>query len=148
METLGIDVGGSGIKGAPVDVPTGTLVTPRIRILTPQPSTPDAVAGVVVRLLEDADWSGPVGATFPAVIQTGSTSSSDTTSSAATTNAQDPSASGALSSSRSGVASGAEPRTSCSSISSSGASLGLPCAARRAATTARAASSGVCPELA
>jgi polyphosphate glucokinase len=67
----GIDIGGSGIKGAVVDVSSGTLVTPRTRILTPQPSTPDAVAGVVVQLLSDAAWSGPVGATFPAVIQHG-----------------------------------------------------------------------------
>ncbi|WAX57380.1 ROK family protein [Jatrophihabitans cynanchi] len=70
-QAYGIDIGGSGIKGAVVDVSTGTLVTPRTRILTPQPSTPDAVAQVVVQLLADADWAGPVGATFPAVISHG-----------------------------------------------------------------------------
>jgi polyphosphate glucokinase len=70
-QAYGIDIGGTGIKGAVVDTTTGQLLTPRTRILTPQPSTPDAVAGVVVKLLEDAGWSGPVGATFPAVIQHG-----------------------------------------------------------------------------
>lgn len=67
----GIDIGGSGIKGAIVDVETGALVTPRKRIVTPRPSTPDAVAAVVVQLLRDAEWTGKVGATFPAIIQHG-----------------------------------------------------------------------------
>ena len=70
-QAYGIDIGGTGIKGAIVDVASGTLVSPRIRVLTPQPSTPNAVAEVVVKLLSDAGWSGPVGATFPAVIQHG-----------------------------------------------------------------------------
>jgi polyphosphate glucokinase len=68
---MGIDIGGSGIKGAVVDVTTGQLVTHRTRILTPRPSTPDAVAEVVAKLVTDAGWDGPVGATFPAVIQHG-----------------------------------------------------------------------------
>jgi polyphosphate glucokinase len=67
----GIDIGGTGMKAAIVDVATGTLVTPRTRILTPQPSTPEAVARVVATLVREAGWSGPVGATFPAVIQHG-----------------------------------------------------------------------------
>ncbi len=67
----GIDIGGSGIKGAVVDTATGTLLTARKRILTPHPSTPDAVAQVVAELLSDASWQGIVGATFPAVIQHG-----------------------------------------------------------------------------
>jgi polyphosphate glucokinase len=54
-----------------VDVDSGSLLTPRTRILTPRPSTPDAVAEVVVKLLGDAGWTGPVGATFPAVISHG-----------------------------------------------------------------------------
>lgn len=70
-QAYGIDIGGTGIKGAIVDTTSGQLLTPRKRILTPQPSTPDAVAGVVVQLLEAAGWTGPVGATFPAVIQHG-----------------------------------------------------------------------------
>jgi polyphosphate glucokinase len=70
-EAFGIDIGGTGIKGAVVDVATGRLVTSRKRILTPRPSTPEAVAEVVAKLVSDAGWSGPVGATFPAVIQHG-----------------------------------------------------------------------------
>jgi polyphosphate glucokinase len=68
---FGIDIGGSGIKGALVDTATGELLTQRTRILTPQPSSPDAVAAVVATMLADAAWKGPVGATFPAVIQHG-----------------------------------------------------------------------------
>jgi polyphosphate glucokinase len=68
---FGIDIGGSGIKGALVDTATGALLTPRRRILTPQPSSPGAVAAVVADMVADADWTGPVGATFPAVIQHG-----------------------------------------------------------------------------
>lgn len=68
---FGIDIGGSGIKGALVDTATGTLLTPRTRIATPQPATPQAVAGVVARMLADSDWTGLVGATFPAVIKHG-----------------------------------------------------------------------------
>jgi polyphosphate glucokinase len=70
-QAFGIDIGGTGIKGAIVDTHTGRLVTERKRILTPQPSTPDAVAGVVAQMLSAADWQGLVGATFPAVIKHG-----------------------------------------------------------------------------
>ncbi|MDT4974931.1 MAG: polyphosphate glucokinase, partial [Pseudonocardiales bacterium] len=70
-QAFGIDIGGTGIKGAIVDTNTGRLVTERKRILTPQPSTPDAVAGVVAQMLSAADWQGLVGATFPAVIKHG-----------------------------------------------------------------------------
>jgi polyphosphate glucokinase len=70
-QVFGIDIGGSGIKGAVVDTATGQLVTPRTRILTPQPSTPEAVATVVAEMLSAAHWEGRVGATFPAVIQHG-----------------------------------------------------------------------------
>jgi len=68
---FGVDIGGSGIKGAIVDTATGELKTQRVRIATPQPSTPHAVADVVVELVTRAGWSGPVGATFPAVIKNG-----------------------------------------------------------------------------
>ncbi len=70
-QAFGIDIGGTGIKGALVDTETGRLVTPRKRILTPRPSTPDNVAQVVSALVTDAGWTGPVGATFPAVIKNG-----------------------------------------------------------------------------
>ncbi|GAB2463901.1 polyphosphate--glucose phosphotransferase [Jatrophihabitans fulvus] len=68
---FGVDIGGTGIKGAVVDTSTGTLVTPRERIPTPRPATPAAVAEVVGSLVAGAGWSGRVGATFPAVIKHG-----------------------------------------------------------------------------
>lgn len=68
---LGIDIGGSGIKAAPVDVATGELLAPRRRIVTPRPSTPDAVAAVVAELAVLFDWTGPVGVAFPAVVERG-----------------------------------------------------------------------------
>lgn len=71
MEILGIDIGGSGIKGAPVDIHTGELTRDRHRIPTPQPSNPKAVAKVVGQIVEHFDWKGPVGCTFPAIISHG-----------------------------------------------------------------------------
>jgi polyphosphate glucokinase len=71
MEILGIDIGGSGIKGAPVNIETGELLTSRYRIKTPQPSKPKAVAKVVSKIAQHFDWEGPIGAGFPAVIQHG-----------------------------------------------------------------------------
>ncbi len=68
---LGVDIGGSGIKAAPVDLATGALLTKRERIPTPQRSTPDAVAKVVAQLARHFDWHGPIGCTFPAVIKRG-----------------------------------------------------------------------------
>jgi polyphosphate glucokinase len=71
---FGIDIGGSGIKGAPVDLVAGEFADERLRIPTPQPSTPDAVADVVSQIVHEfGNKSGdlPVGVTFPAVIQHG-----------------------------------------------------------------------------
>ena len=68
---LGIDIGGTGIKGAPVDTRSGQLLADRHRILTPHPATPEAVTGVVAELAAFFEWSGPAGATFPAVIKDG-----------------------------------------------------------------------------
>lgn len=70
---FGIDIGGSGIKGAPVDLKKGDLVADRVRLTTPQPSTPDAVADTVAELISSYDIADgmPVGVTFPAVIQNG-----------------------------------------------------------------------------
>jgi len=68
---LGIDVGGTGIKGAPVDTTTGKLLADRHRILTPQPATPDAVSQVVGELAAFFTWKGPAGATFPAIMKNG-----------------------------------------------------------------------------
>lgn len=71
MELLGIDIGGSGIKGAIVNTETGDLMSERHRIPTPQPSTPDAVAQTVKELVEHFEWSGAVGCSFPAVVING-----------------------------------------------------------------------------
>jgi polyphosphate glucokinase len=73
MEILGIDIGGSGIKGAPVDVDKGEMMTERYRIDTPQPSTPDAVGDVVAELTHHFNWTGLIGCTFPAIIKNGVT---------------------------------------------------------------------------
>ena len=71
MQVFGIDIGGSGIKGAPVDVATGTLLADRKKIPTPRPSTPDAVAEVVRELVRGFGWTGKIGATFPGVVTAG-----------------------------------------------------------------------------
>lgn len=71
MKALGIDIGGSGIKGAVVDTEKGELVNERLRIPTPQPSTPEAVALVVKELVARHEWTGPIGCTFPAIIRRG-----------------------------------------------------------------------------
>lgn len=68
---LGIDIGGSGVKGAIVDTKKGKLLTERFRIPTPQPATPGAVAEVIKEIVDHFDWTGPIGAGFPGVIQQG-----------------------------------------------------------------------------
>ncbi|MEV7385469.1 MULTISPECIES: polyphosphate--glucose phosphotransferase [unclassified Streptomyces] len=68
---LGVDIGGTGIKGAPVDLESGGLTGERVRIPTPQPATPGAVADVVVQVLSQIGVPGPVGLTLPAVIRGG-----------------------------------------------------------------------------
>jgi len=68
---LGIDVGGSGIKGAVVDLATGTLLGARRRVVTPSPATPRAVAKAVARLVARLEWEGPLGCTVPVVVQDG-----------------------------------------------------------------------------
>jgi len=73
MAVLGIDIGGSGIKGRLVDPTSGELVSDRFKILTPQPSTPDAVAGVVFKMVRHFEYGGPVGCTFPAIVKNGVT---------------------------------------------------------------------------
>lgn len=65
---FGVDIGGSGIKGARVDLATGEFIGDRIRIDTPAPATPEAVADTVADLLDEAEWDGPVGLTVPAVV--------------------------------------------------------------------------------
>lgn len=70
---FGIDIGGSGIKGAPVDLATGEFAADRVRIPTPQPSTPDAVASVLADLVSSYNLpkDAPVGVTFPAIVKHG-----------------------------------------------------------------------------
>ena len=71
MKALGIDIGGSGIKGAIVDTVAGDLLTERHRIPTPKPATPDAVAKVVKEMVEYFDWKDAVGCSFPTTIVDG-----------------------------------------------------------------------------
>ena len=68
MQALGIDIGGTGIKGAPVDLATGKLLADRKKIATPHPSTPDAVTEVVREVAQSFGWTGVTGATFPGVV--------------------------------------------------------------------------------
>lgn len=73
MEILGIDIGGSGIKGAIVDTVRGEFVSERLRIETPQPSKPAAVAAVVGEISAHFKWEAPIGCTVPAVVKRGVT---------------------------------------------------------------------------
>lgn len=73
MEMLGIDIGGSGIKGAMVDTTAGDFLTDRLRVPTPQPSKPKPVSNAVKQIVRHFDWQGPIGCTFPAVVQRGVT---------------------------------------------------------------------------
>lgn len=67
MITLGIDIGGSGIKGALVDTNKGELVTERIRIPTPQPATPEACITVINEIVDTLDYQGPMGVGIPGI---------------------------------------------------------------------------------
>ncbi|MEN8234004.1 MAG: ROK family protein [Actinomycetota bacterium] len=71
MQVFGVDVGGSGVKGAPVDLDMGDLAAKRKRIPTPQPSTPGAVIDAIVQVVEHHDWNGPIGVTIPGVVRDG-----------------------------------------------------------------------------
>jgi len=68
---LGVDFGGSGIKGAPVDAKEGMLLADRFRIPTPDPSNPDNVIQVIREIVKHFKWTGPIGVAFPAVAQRG-----------------------------------------------------------------------------
>ncbi len=71
MDVLGIDVGGSGIKGAPVDTQAGKLTAVRLRIPTPEGAEPRPVAQVVAQIAKSFSWAGPIGIGFPAPIKNG-----------------------------------------------------------------------------
>jgi polyphosphate glucokinase len=68
---FGIDIGGSGMKAAPVDLDAGSLTADRFKVLTPKPATPGAMAEVVAQLVDKFDWRGNVGVAFPAVVRDG-----------------------------------------------------------------------------
>ena len=71
MNILGIDIGGSGIKGAPIDISTGQLVQPRLRLATPTGARPDEVARAVSKLASHFDWNGSIGLTIPGRVKNG-----------------------------------------------------------------------------
>ena len=68
---LGIDIGGSGVKGAIVDTKKGKLLTERYLIPPPQPATPEAVADVIKKIVKHFNWTGPIGVGYPGVMQHG-----------------------------------------------------------------------------
>lgn len=68
---LGVDVGGSGIKGAPVDIVRGEMLGERLRLETPQPATPQSVAATFAELVKMHEWKGPIGCGFPAIVRQG-----------------------------------------------------------------------------
>ncbi|WP_328343013.1 polyphosphate--glucose phosphotransferase [Streptomyces violaceus] len=71
MQIFGVDIGGSGIKGAPVDLEKGDLAQERHKVLTPHPATPDGVADGVKQVVDHFGWTGPIGVTFPGVVTDG-----------------------------------------------------------------------------
>ncbi|NMN97689.1 polyphosphate--glucose phosphotransferase [Antrihabitans stalactiti] len=70
-QACGVDIGGSGVKGAIVDLSDGSLVGERVRIDTPQPATTEAVAATVAQVVKELGWTGSVGITLPSVVQAG-----------------------------------------------------------------------------
>lgn len=68
---LGVDIGGTGIKGGLIDIQKGEMVSERFRLKTPQPSTPEAVAATFKELVLNFNWTGPIGVGFPAVVSHG-----------------------------------------------------------------------------
>lgn len=71
MAVMGIDIGGSGIKGVPVDIETGEFAGERYRLPTPEKAKPDDVAKTVAKVLKHFEWAGLAGAGFPAAIRNG-----------------------------------------------------------------------------
>jgi len=71
VDVLGIDIGGSGIKAAPVDVTAGTLTADRVKVATPRPAQPQAIADAVAGLVAGFGWTGQAGITFPGVVTGG-----------------------------------------------------------------------------
>lgn len=70
-EVLGVDIGGTGIKAAPVDLAAGRLTAERVKLPTPHPAAPDPMARVIRELVDQFSWQGPIGVTFPGVVSAG-----------------------------------------------------------------------------
>jgi polyphosphate glucokinase len=71
MMVLGIDIGGTGIKGAPVDTDEGRLVAERHRLLTPQPATPEAMSATIAEIARYFNWTEKIGCGYPGVVKDG-----------------------------------------------------------------------------
>jgi polyphosphate glucokinase len=71
MQILGVDIGGTGIKGAVVDTDNGELLTDRYRLLTPESGKPQPIADTVKQVVDHFRWEGPVGCGFPAAVRHG-----------------------------------------------------------------------------
>jgi len=70
-EILGIDIGGSGAKGAVIDVRTGEMITERYKVPTPEPVLPARLGEIVGEIVSHHNWSGPVGVAMPAIVRNG-----------------------------------------------------------------------------
>jgi polyphosphate glucokinase len=73
MQVLGIDIGGSGIKGAPVDTDSGQMLSEKIRLPTPPSAKPGPMIEVVTKIADEFHWKGPIGCGFPGVVNNGRT---------------------------------------------------------------------------
>lgn len=73
MKILGIDIGGSGIKGAPVETETGQMLAPRLRLPTPPSARPEPMIDIVTTIAQNFQWTGPIGCGFPGVVRNGVT---------------------------------------------------------------------------
>ncbi len=71
MKALGIDIGGSAVKGAPVDTRTGRLLAERIRIASPKQLSPTQMSRTIAKIAAEFDWCGPIGVGFPGVVHGG-----------------------------------------------------------------------------
>jgi polyphosphate glucokinase len=71
QQILGIDFGGSGIKGAPVDINNGKLADERVRFETPEVSSPENILDIILNILDSFNWKGPVGLAFPSLVKKG-----------------------------------------------------------------------------
>ncbi len=70
-EILGIDIGGTGIKAALVNIETGALLSETVKILTPYPASTKAITAVINQIVKVFQWNGPIGMGFPAIVKNG-----------------------------------------------------------------------------